>query len=75
MDNRFSINLEGTILYVYLGYELMTDNAPVLLEELKTYQGQDITKIEYDATDLVYISSSGIRAITYTFQKLPLRGT
>ena len=70
MDNRFSINLEGTILYVYLGYELMTDNAPVLLEELKNYQGQDITKIEYDATDLVYISSSGIRAITYTFQKL-----
>jgi anti-anti-sigma factor len=61
--------LEGTTLYVYLGYELMTDNAPILQEELKNYQGQDITKIVYDATDLVYISSSGIRAIIYTFQK------
>ena len=70
MDNHFNINLEGTTLYVYLGYELMTDNAPVLQEELKNYQGQNITKIVYDATDLVYISSSGIRAITYAFQKI-----
>lgn len=69
MNNHFNINLEGTTLYVYLGYELMTDNAPILQEELKSYHGQDITKIVYDATDLVYISSSGIRAITYTFQK------
>ena len=70
MDNHFNINLEGTTLYVYLGYELMTDNAPVLQEELKNYQGQNITKIVYDATDLVYISRSGIRAITYAFQKI-----
>lgn len=70
MDNNFSTNLEGTTLYVYLGYELMTENAPVLQEELKHYQGQDITKIVYDATDLVYVSSSGIRVITYAFQKL-----
>lgn len=69
MDKHFNIRLEGTTLYVNLGYELMTDNAPILQEELKNYQGQDITKIVYDATDLVYISSSGIRAITYTFQK------
>ena len=70
METEFKINLEGTTLYVYLGYELMTENAPVLQEELKHYQGQDITKIVYDATDLVYISSSGIRVITYAFQKL-----
>ena len=70
MNNHFNIYLEGTTLYVYLGYELMTDNAPILQEELKNYQGQDITKIVYDATDLVYISSSGIRAITYAFQKI-----
>lgn len=70
MENNFSINLEGTTLYVYLGYELMTENAPVLQEELKHYQRQDITKIVYDATDLVYVSSSGIRVITYAFQKL-----
>ena len=70
MDKHFNIRLEGTTLYVNLGYELMTDNAPILHEELKNYQGQDITKIVYDATDLVYISSSGIRAITYAFQKI-----
>ena len=70
MENDFSIKLEGTTLHVYLGYELMTENAPVLQEELKNYQGQDITKIVYDATDLVYISSSGIRVITYAFQKI-----
>ena len=70
MENDFNIKLEGTTLYVNLGYELMTENAPVLQEELKNYQGQDITKIVYDATDLVYISSSGIRVITYAFQKI-----
>jgi len=70
MKNDFSIKLEGTILYVNLGYELMTENAPLLQEELKNYQGQDITKIVYDATNLVYISSSGIRVITYAFQKI-----
>ena len=70
MDKHFNIRLEGTTLYVNLEYELMTDNAPILQEELKNYQGQDITKIVYDATDLVYISSSGIRAITYAFQKI-----
>jgi anti-anti-sigma factor len=70
MENDFSIKLEGTIIYVNLGYELMTENAPLLQEELKNYQGQDITKIVYDATNLVYISSSGIRVITYAFQKI-----
>lgn len=70
MDNNFNLKLEGTVLYVYLGYELMKENAPVLQEELKKYLGQDITKIVYDATDLVYISSSGIRVITYAFQKI-----
>lgn len=70
MENDFSIKLEGTILYVNLGYELMTENAPLLQEELKNYQGQEITKIVYDATNLVYISSSGIRVITYAFQKI-----
>jgi anti-anti-sigma factor len=70
MENDFSIKQEGTTLYVYLGYELMTENSPVLQEEMKNYQGQDIKKIVYDATDLVFISSSGIRVITYAYQKI-----
>ena len=55
MENVFDIRLEGTTLYVTLGYELSADNAPALQEGLKQYQGQDIRKIVYDATELVYI--------------------
>lgn len=53
MENVFDIRLEGTTLYVTLGYELSADNAPALQEGLKQYQGQDIRKIVYDATELV----------------------
>ena len=70
MDNHFNIRLEGTTLYVNLGRELTADNAPLLQQELKGYQGRYITKIVYDATGLVYISSSGVRVITYAFQKI-----
>lgn len=70
MEYDFDIKLEGTTLYINLGYELMTKNSPVLQEEIKKYQGQDIKKIVYDATNLVFISSSGIRVINYAFQKL-----
>ena len=70
MEDDFNIKLDGTTLNVYLGYELMNENAPALHNELKKYRGQNITKIVYDATDLVYISRSGIRVISYTFQEL-----
>ena len=42
----------------------MAENAPVLQEKMEQFQGQDIQKIVFDATDLVYLSSSGIRVIT-----------
>jgi anti-anti-sigma regulatory factor len=48
----------------------MNENAPILQNELKKFCGQQITKIVYDATDLVFISSSGIRAISFTFNGL-----
>ena len=32
MENVFDIRLEGTTLYVTLGYELSADNAPALQE-------------------------------------------
>ena len=53
MENSFSIRQEGTTLYIYLGYELTTKNAPELQEALTQYQGQNITNMVYDATDLV----------------------
>ena len=70
MKSDFEIHLKESTLYVYLGDELMTENAPELQEELKHYLGRDITKIVFDATDLVYLSSSGIRVITYAYQNL-----
>lgn len=70
MDNEFNIKEEGTTLYVYVGYELTTENAPKLREELKQYEGHDIKRVVFDVTDLTYISSSGIRIITYVHQKI-----
>jgi len=70
MDNDFKISQDGTILNIYLGYELMNENAPKLLNELIKFRGQHISKIVYDATDLVYISSSGVRAISYAFWEI-----
>lgn len=37
METVFNIRLEGTTLYVTLGYELSADNAPALQEGLKQY--------------------------------------
>ena len=59
MENDFTIRLEGTTLYIYLGYELTSQNAPELQEALQQYRSQNITKMVFDATDLVYISSLG----------------
>lgn len=73
MDNDFKITLEGTTLHVELDFELSTKNAPALQEGLKQYQGQDIQKVVFDATNLVYISSAGIRVIIFASQKLGRR--
>jgi anti-anti-sigma factor len=70
MKNDFRISLEGTTLKICLGNELTAQNAPLLQEALMRYQGQAITKMVYDATHLVYISSIGLRVITYAYQRL-----
>ena len=70
MEKNFKINLEGTTLTVNLGLELSKINAPALMQLLSTYRGQDIQKIMFDATDLVFISSAGIRCIIYARQDL-----
>lgn len=64
MDN-FNIRQEESTLYVNLEFELTFANAPVLQEALKERLSPDITKIVFDATNLVYISSSGIRVIVF----------
>ena len=66
----FVLRKEGSTLQVYLGFELSIDNSAELRKMLGGYRGQDISKIVFDATDLVYISSSGIRAIIFAGQEI-----
>ena len=78
MEKDFSVTKKGTTLEIMLGKELSTANAELLEKELSAYYGQDIKKVVFNATQLVYISSSGIRTIVYTKKKLisqPSRGT
>ena len=65
MDENFKSHLEGTTLTVILGGELAKANAPAMQQLLSSYQGQDIRKIVFDATDLLYLSSAGVRVIMF----------
>ena len=69
-ENEFVIKKEGSILQVYLGFELSMVNSTTLREMLSEYRGQDINRIVYDATDLVFLSSSGIRTILFAMQEI-----
>ena len=67
---KFRSDLDGTTLTITLGVELAKGNAPALQELLTSYLGQDIRKIVFDATNLVFISSAGIRCIIFARQEL-----
>lgn len=63
------ITLEGNTLTVKLEQRLDTTNAMKLIENLDKYkEEEDITTIVFDATELVYIASTGIRAVLYADQ-------
>ena len=68
--NEFVFKKEGTTLHVYLGFELSIANSAALREMFEAYRGQDISKIVFDATDLVFLSSSGIRVIIFATQEI-----
>ena len=70
MEKKVRIKKEDTTLYVRLDYELSTANAASYQELLSDYCGQDIRKVVFDATDLVYISSSGIRVLLFAQNRL-----
>lgn len=70
MDNQFDVKLEGAILTITLGEELATGNAPALMDELNKYRDKGVEKVVFDATNLTYIASSGIRTIIFAKQKL-----
>ena len=70
MENQFDVKQEGAILTIVLGNELATANAPALMDELNNYRDKGIEKVVFDATNLTYIASSGIRTIIFAKQKL-----
>ena len=70
MDNDFIVTLNGTSLVVELGRSLNTTNAPALTEELTKYKGQTIEKVVFDASELMTLSSSGLRSVIYAKQRL-----
>ena len=70
MNNEFTVTLKGTSLVIELGRSLNTANAPELQEELAKYVGQDIEKVVFDASELLTLSSSGLRVVYFSKQRL-----
>ncbi len=70
MDNDFKVTLNGTALTIELGRSLNTANAPALQEELAKYVGQTIEKVVFDASRLLTLSSSGLRTVYFSKQRL-----
>ena len=71
MDNDFKVTKKGTALVIELGRSLNTANAPALQDELATYVGQeDIEKVVFDASELLTLSSSGLRVLYFSKQRL-----
>lgn len=70
MENTFEVKQDGTVLNIVLNGQLATANAPALMEELNKFKNQGVTKVSFDATNLTYIASSGIRVVIFAKQKL-----
>ena len=68
--NEFTVTKNGTALVIELGRSLNTANAPELQDELATYVGQDIEKVVFDASQLLTLSSSGLRTVYFSKQRL-----
>ena len=51
--NEFVFKKEGTTLHVYLGFELYIANSAALRDMFEAYRGQVISKIVFDANELV----------------------
>lgn len=69
MKKKNAVTLDGNTLNVKLEERLDTTNAMKLIEQLDKFKDEeDITTIVFDATDLVYIASTGIRAVLYADQ-------
>jgi anti-anti-sigma factor len=61
---------EGTETRVTLKGKLDFARAPLLMDDIKTLKGKDISVIVFECGGLTYISSAGIRAIIFAQQKI-----
>ena len=74
MDNEFKVTLNGTALLLELGQSLNTNNAPALQDEVAKYVGKSIEKVVFDASELMTLSSSGLRIVYFAKQRLGNNG-
>lgn len=69
MRREITVKKSETTLFINLVSELSAKNAPDLQQKLNDYQEQYIQKIVFDATDLLYLSSAGVRVIMFARKK------
>jgi anti-anti-sigma factor len=70
VKEALSVKRIDETLFVYLGVQLTINNAPLLQQKLSDYQDMNIEKIVFDATDLVYLTSAGVRVIMFIHLKM-----
>lgn len=66
----FDIKKTGTDLLVTLKGRLDGVVAPQLHEAMSTIYGEKVSSVTFDAKELEYISSAGLRVIVFVKQKL-----
>jgi anti-anti-sigma factor len=70
MAATFPPVINGTTATFTLSGRLDAVSAPALAEELKKLIGKKLQKVMFNAADLAYLSSAGLRAIVFAKQKL-----
>lgn len=70
MEKDYKINLVDGTLMIKLGLELTSYNAQPLLDDMMKFYGQDIKKVVFDASQLAFLASAGVRVVLYAYSRL-----
>ena len=70
MESSITVNVDADTATLTLTGKLEATNAPHLMEELKQLMGKGINKVVFQAEQLSYISSAGLRTIIFAKQKI-----
>lgn len=65
MKKKEIITIDGTTINIVLEGSLDTTKSTELIAKIGRYADEEIEKICFDATNLKYIASTGIRAVIY----------